>query len=307
VRILVTGSEGFIGSWLVPELERAGHDVWGVDKVNNSYADYTTDLTHPHEFAEVVDMCKPEAVVHLAAQVGREFGEDDVIHTVVSNAQMTTQIARECGERDIKLLYVSSSEVYGDNKLTDVDEQTGPFHLPHNLYGLTKRWGEEACQLYLEPWNLKIARLSMPYGPGAPPGRGRRAMDNFLWWAHHGQEITVHQGAERSWCWVGDTVRGLRLILESDNYGLGPDAYNVGRDDKPMTMAALAMKACDIAGADWQKLVKEVPAPKNQTVVKRLNTDRLRALGWEPTVELDEGMEEVYEWVKQFDSEGNRR
>lgn len=286
MRILVTGHRGFIGMHLCAEFESAGYDVCGHDRDEG-------DLTHPGIFDGVVRDAKPDRVIHLAAQVGRLFGEADVRHTIAANATMTAIVGRSCGSRGIPVLYASTSEVYGDQG-DRVCRENGPLALPHNLYGLSKRWGEEALRLYA-PEGLQIVRLSMPYGPGAPPGRGRRAMDNFLWWAHHGMRITVHRGAERSWCWVGDTVRGIRLVLE----GGAHEVYNVGRDDRPLSMLALARKACALADAD-PALIEVVEPPAAQTVVKRLATSRLRGLGWRPTVELDEGMREVYEWVRQF-------
>jgi nucleoside-diphosphate-sugar epimerase len=291
-RVLITGDRGFIGQWLRRELASADYDVRGHDRQDG-------DLAAPNVLLGSLNRHHPDRVIHLAAQVGRLFGEDDLIHTVRSNAQATALVAKYCGERSIPVLYASTSEIYGDRG-EDIAAEDDGWLLPHNLYGLTKRWGEEILRLYA-PLGLRIVRLSMPYGPGAPPGRGRRAMDNFLWWAHHRMPITVHRGSERSWCWVGDTVRGIRLVLERGEH----EAYNVGRDDRSLSMLSLAQKACDLAGAP-RTLIEEVDAPAMQTVVKRLDTSRLRALGWEPTVELDEGMREVLAWVRNFDAEGRR-
>lgn len=254
------------------------------------------DLTEPGVFARAVERVCPDRVVHLAAQVGRLFGEDDLAHTVSANAAMTTLVAQACGKHRIPVLYASTSEVYGDQGAATCHED-GPLRLPANLYGLSKRWGEEVLRLYA-PQGLRIVRLSMPYGPGAPPGRGRRAMDTFLWQAHHRTPITVHRGAERSWCHVSDTVRGIRLVMERGVH----EAYNVGRDDRPLSMLDLAHQCCDLAGASYG-LVQEVDPPAAQTVVKRLSTERLRSLGWEPTVELDEGLKKLYGWVRRFDAE----
>lgn len=179
--------------------------------------------------------------------------------------------------------------------------------LPHNAYGLSKRQGEEFLRLYA-PKGLQIVRLSMPYGPGAPPGRGRRALDNILHQAHHGQRIPIHKHAERSWCWIGDTVAGIRLVLEEgEEYAHRADdsggVYNIGRDDQPISMRDLALACCALVGAD-PDLIDMVDPPAAQTVVKRLATDKLRGLGWEPLTELDEGLPQVYEWIKGFDVDG---
>lgn len=306
--ILMTGSAGFIGQHLIRELVDAGHFVRGVDRKypEDEYLGDLNgrtglcDISEPGAFKETMgDKHLPDLVIHLAAQVGREFGEDDVARTINWNATGTAMVAHACGQHGVPVLYTSTSEVYGDlGPSTVADEINGPFLLPHNLYGVSKRWGEEVLRLYA-PDGLKIARLSMPYGPGAPPGRGRRAMDNFLWHANHRRQIPVHEGATRSWCWVGDTVRGLRMIAEVQGEGV----WNVGRDDDNRSLEEVAQIACDLAGAP-RSLINMVQPPAMQTVVKKLRTQRLRDLGWQPTVELEEGMERLWDWIRRFDADG---
>lgn len=290
MKILVTGSDGFIGTHLCRELRNGGHEVVGVDFPAG-------DLRDPLVIARHLDLHQPSVCVHLAAKVGRLFGEDDLSVTVMDNAGMTAIVARACGERGVQLVYASTSEVYGD-----LGEETavegGPMVIPHNLYGLSKRWGEEVAQLYA-PDGLVRLRLSMPYGPGLPAGRGRAAMINFLYDALSRKQITVHRGSERSWCWVGDTVRGIRMIIEHEYYGWvgGDGSWNVGRDDIAVPMREVAEAACDMTGAPYG-LIKEVDPPGMQTVVKRLSTEKLRSIGWRPQVELAEGMSRTLSWIK---------
>ena len=236
--------------------------------------------------------------MHLAAKVGRLFGEEDPMETVTDNVGMTALVAQACGIRGIRLAYASTSEVYGDNGETVCEEYEGPFTLPHNLYGISKWFGEKVCE-HFAPENLVIFRFSMPYGPGLPAGRGRAAIVNMLHQALHGKRIPVHRGSERSWCYVTDTVRAARLALELEEGGI----YNVGRDDAARSMLYVAEHACYLAGADY-KLIQEIDPPKMQTVVKRLATERIRSLGWEPEIELEEGMERTLEWVKTLDAQG---
>lgn len=294
MKVLITGSAGFIGTHLSNELRLHGHEVFGVDIANGE----GLDMRLPENIWPALRQGPPDVVIHLAAKIGRLFGEDNLTETIADNAAMTAEIAKDCGERGIRLVYASTSEVYGDcGDMTAMEDDRWPGayvgdNLPHNIYGLSKRWGEEACRLYA-PNGLQILRLSMPYGPGLPAGRGRAAIVNMLYQASHGQPIPVHRGAERSWCWVGDTVRGIRMVLESGREG----AWNIGRDDNPTTMHRVAEIACELTGAPTS-LIETVDAPARQTVVKRLSTAKLRSLGWEPEVELREGMETTLEWVK---------
>lgn len=296
MKVIVTGSAGFIGRHLTRELESYGYQVVGVDRVHGG-----PDLRSSEVVEAVFDEHSGSDVcVHLAAKVGRLFGEDDPIETVVDNVGMTALVARACGERGIRLCYASTSEVYGDNGETACDEEDGPFSLPHNLYGISKFHGEDVCRHYA-PNGLTIFRFSMPYGPGLPAGRGRAAIVNMLHQALHREPIPVHIGAERSWCWIGDTVRAVRTVVEMMPEG---GVFNVGRDDNPVSMRRVAHLACKLTGAPEQ-LVELVDAPVNQTVVKRLSTQRLERLGWTARVPLEEGMEATLEWVKTLRVDGS--
>lgn len=148
----------------------------------------------------------------------------------------------------------------------------------------------------------------MPYGPGLPAGRGRAALVNFLWNALNGEPLTVHKGSERSWCWVGDTVRGIRLIIEEEYrrdqsghhlFGITNEQgiWNVGRDDNATSMVTVAQMACALTDAPFS-LIQEVDPPGMQTVVKRLSTAKLQSLGWSPQVELIEGMKNTLKWIE---------
>jgi nucleoside-diphosphate-sugar epimerase len=281
MKILVTGAAGFIGSHLCPELRAHGYEV----------LEPSDDLLEPGAMRRLLAQ-KPDLVVHLAAKVGRLFGEMDQFKTVVDNAGMTTIVSGACGEAGIPLAYASSSEVYGDGSERIWHESDLYQADPHNIYGLSKRWGEDACRLYASE-GLTVLRLSMPYGPGHPPGSGRAALTQFLDCAMRRVPLSVHRGSERSWCWVGDTVRGIRMVLESGEGG----AWNIGRDDNSLSLRTVAEMACDLVGAP-RSLIEEGEAPSRQTVIKRLSTEKLRSLGWKPEVELEEGMRRTLEWLE---------
>lgn len=340
-RILVTGAAGFIGSHLALELRRAGHTVYTTDRrprdLLGGSVDFQFDLLgHRRGGYDQWPTCKPlddvlgevnaDVVIHLAAQVGRQFGEDAPAVAAVDNVGMTALVARSCVAAGARLVYASTSEVYGDvgQQIAQEDYCDGiTTHtslyadLPHNVYGLTKRQAEEVAALYCSAHGtgcavpteagLQIIRPSMPYGPGLPPGRGRAAIVNFLWDAHYGRPLTVHRDAERSWCWIGDTVAGIRLVVEEGDVAYtywqwrdGMGVYNVGQDHAPTSMLDVASLAWDIAAPDacGDPLVVLVDAPARQTIVKRLSMAKLRALGWAPAVSLEEGMTRTHLWLQ---------
>lgn len=305
MRILLTGGSGFIGSHLADELSDNGHDVDVFDRTLSKDQDLLTEEGVLNLATKLEYSGKPfDVVVHLAAQVGRVFGEDDTTHTINSNLSMTANVVRQLDHE--RFMYVSTSEVYGDQGTGICSEKDYRQYkrIPHNLYGLTKGHGEEISALYMPKGGLQVVRPSMPYGPGLPHGRGRAAIINMLWQADTGQEIPVHEGAERSWCWIKDLVRGFRTIIEKgeiayspDKYEFGTGCYNIGKDGESVSMVKVAELACEITGGD-PSLIKMITAPANQTVVKRLSMDKLRSLGWEPEVSLRQGMEMTFEQIK---------
>jgi len=295
VKAVVTGGAGFLGQHLSFELEQAGHEVVVIDLAVSRW--------HDLRFPEIVEGVFKEhsdadVCVHLAAKVGRLFGEEEPMETITDNVGMTALVAQACGKHKIRLAYASTSEVYGDNGEKPCDEEKGPWTLPHNLYGISKLFGEDVCRHYA-PDGLTIFRFSMPYGPGLPAGRGRAAIINMLHQALHDKQIPVHKGAERSWCYVTDTVRAVRMVLEQTKGG----AFNIGRDDAAVPMMLVAELACELADAR-PGLIEEIPAPRMQTVVKRLSTEKIRSLGWKPEVDLIEGMVKTMEWVVTLDEQG---
>jgi len=292
MKVLVTGASGFIGKYLTKELCNAKYDVIGIDRFLGD-----GDLVSPDVAFGVIEKHRPDIVVHLAAKAGRLFGEENPTVTVSSNTIATIYVARACAKFNSRLVYVSTSEVFGDCGQHFVGEKEEGV-LPHNLYGLSKKWGEEAACLYANK-GLQILRLSMPYGPGLPAGRGRAAIITFLWNAHNRKPITVHRGGRRCLCWIGDLITGMRMVVENGGTGI----WSIGRQDNEASMLDVARLACSIAEAPLD-LIKEIEPPSNQTIVKRLNVDRLIALSWKPQVNLYEGMRWTYESIKLYDKNG---
>ena len=285
-RVLITGAGGFIGLKLTEHLLFSGYDVIPVD-----FAD--GDLRVDGVADYLIKSNKPDVVVHLAAQVGILFNEGNLVHSIESNVIMTLRVALACQKYGVKMIHTSTSEVYGDMGDKMLEESEPLVGNVTGMYALSKRWSEDIVKEYVSDW--VIIRPSMPYGTGSPVGVGRRAMDNMLWQAHHRKPIIVHKNSVRSWCHISDLCAGYEAIIRDDASGV----YNVGRDDDEMTMLEIAQMACDLAGAPYS-LIVEVEPKEKKTMIKRLSTKKLQSHGWYPKIEIEEGMAELYEWVKRY-------
>jgi nucleoside-diphosphate-sugar epimerase len=278
MRLLLTGAAGFLGSRLALELKRRDHEVFCVDRSEG-------DLRLPACATEIVQDHEADVVVHLAANPGRVFGEQDPADTIANNVIATINVAKACANAGSALCYVSTSEVYGtacDHQRHPVDETT-VLGEPRNLYGASKFWGEQVAEMYA-PTNLQIIRPTMPYGPGMATGVGRAALPTMIQRFLNDEPYVVHERTARSWCYVDDLVSGMADVVER---GIG--VYNVGRDDDLRYMVDVAHLVCDVIGANHD-LVQVGEHDESITRVKNISTAKLRGLGWLPLVDLEEGI-----------------
>jgi nucleoside-diphosphate-sugar epimerase len=299
VRILCLGGTGFIGSHLEPVLIARDHEVVSLGHEDG-------DLTRRGTTQVLIESNSPDLVVHLAAQPGRVFGEIDPSHTVQTNVVATINVARTCTELGTRLCYISTSEIYGDihpMKSTSsygfeefgmrrpLSEEYAGQGRPRNLYGLTKWWGEQACQLYA-PKDLLVIRPTMPYGPTMTTGYGRAALPTMIDNLLHCQSFTVNRNTYRSWCYIDDLVRGMADVIEH-----GEGVYNVGRDDDLRSMQGIAALVCDLLDAD-PRLIILGEHDETITPVKDISCARLRSLGWAPEIDLEDGIMRVAESLR---------
>jgi nucleoside-diphosphate-sugar epimerase len=282
MKVLVTGASGFVGRALLDELrhDEAAYEVHPLGRADG-------DLADPGVAEAAMDDFRPDVVVHAAARIGVVRCEEEPELAIRSNVLATALVARASASHGARLAYVSTSDVYGS--AAAADEGTPP--APESLYALTKLWGEQAASLYA-PDGLTILRLANPYGPGVEAGQSKGALPTMLRQADAREPIPVFRGEGRSFCWIGDVVRAIRLVLDSGAEG----TFNVGTDAEAVALVDVARLACELTGAP-QELIEEVDPPPGR-VMTRIAIDRIHALGWRPEVSLDEGMRRLLDSLR---------
>jgi nucleoside-diphosphate-sugar epimerase len=218
------------------------------------------DLAEPGVIERLLDEHRPDAVVHLAAVMPGD-------ERLAQNAPITELVAQACAQRGVRLLHGSTTSVYADD----------------TPYAESKRASEQAAG------DATRLRFAFPYGPG----QRRGAIPTMLRQALDREPIVVYRGWERSFCFAADAARAVVLLLDANATG----GHDVGRDDDPRTLLAIAQIACRLADAP-EELIEVVEPPVGPApVLESLDVRALRELGWRPEVELEDGMRRTLEWL----------
>lgn len=304
MKVLITGGLGFIGSSLKKRLTDQGHEVVVLDLFVRDYDDYVrADVT------EFLDLWKTvrtfgnfDLVIHMAGEVGRLIGEEHPHRMVMVNDVGTINIIHLCLEMNAKLVYFSTSEIYG--KLLDSEEVTEESvdHLPPfkltNIYAISKYFGETLVNHYVKNYGLKAVgiRPFMVYGPGVIASKYKSAIDQFIFNALQGKEFYVHKGSERAWCYIDDFVEGIMLIINNHDFKEGIyEAYNVGTQEY-VSMELVGELVLKHTGAS-RELMKIVEPPEQFLVTrKRFSTQKLQRLGFAQQISLEEGILRTIKW-----------
>jgi len=289
-RILVIGSEGNIGSKLVPYLRQSGHEVYRADQIQNYSDDYSVvNIMSTIDLVRVFEEFEPEVVYLLAAMVSRVTCEDSPGMTIDTNLSGLNNVIQLCKLYNSRLVYFSTSEVYGNigGKLNEDRECK-----PNNIYGMTKYIGEQLVKYFLH--DAIIVRPFMFYDEDETRGDHRSAMIRFCYHLLRKEKITVHKGSRRSWMHISDAVKVMEKLL----YTEGPQVVNIGHNELIRT-EALARMICAKLKMNYQDYVIEEPLPDKMTLDKQPDISRqVQLTGVIPTVDIKTGIDKVLSKLK---------
>jgi dTDP-glucose 4,6-dehydratase len=229
-KILVTGGTGFIGSNLVPELRRRGHEVWVCDLLNSAVtANYTRcDTREYRQLERLFRNQEFDFVYHLAAEYGRWNGEDYYENLWQTNVIGTKHMLRLQEQKKFKMIFFSSAEVYGDytGKMSeDVMDRLAIKQM--NDYAITKWAGELMVLNSAAMFGTETVRVRPvnAYGPHEHYHPYRGVIPAFIYKALHDEPYTVYTGHRRIFDYVEDTCRTFANIV--GNFIPG-EVYNIG-------------------------------------------------------------------------------
>ena len=306
MKVLIAGGAGFLGSHLCDLLLARGDEVIALDNLMTSHAPNLDHLVGSARFRLVQhDVREPftvdgtlDAVVDLASPASPAEFERYALEILAAGSTGTTNLLDLAMRHNARFMLGSTSEIYGDPLVHPQPESywgnVNPIG-PRSCYDEAKRFSEALTMAYHRRHELdvRIARIFNTYGPRMRPNDGR-VVTNFLVQALTGQPLTIYgDGTQtRSFCYVEDEVRGLVALLDSSI----TTPVNIGNPVE-CKMLELARLVLEVTGS-CSTLVHR-PLPADDPTQRRPDITIAREqLGWQPTIELRDGLERMTAWMR---------
>jgi len=303
MKVLITGVAGFVGSNLAKAHLDAGDQVIGVDNFstgNPRSLDALNSLELIESGVSEATALLPadvQLVYHFASPASPEKYMADAMNTMEVNTGGTLSMLEFASRIDARLVFASTSEIYGDPLVSPQTEEywgnVNPIG-PRSVYDEAKRFGETLVSFFQreKAVNAGIVRIFNTYGPNMDPYDGR-VVSTFIRQALLGEPFTIFgDGSQtRSFCYVDDLVRGIIAMGLSSN----PGPINLG-NPRENTLLELAQMVTAIVGGSGEITFLDLP----EDDPKRRNPDIFRArniLDWEPTVSLEDGIKRTASWM----------
>lgn len=298
-KVLVTGGAGFIGSEITKVCLTAGLDVRVFDlqpaRISGNHESLTGSILDPYDISLAVRGC--DYVIHAAAALGVQRTEFKRLECLYINIQGTVNVLEAAVKEKVKkILFTSSSEVYGNGDGTTAIHEESPLN-PKSNYAITKLTGEEYLQAYHQDYGLdySIVRFFSIYGANQVD---QFVVPKFVKAVTQDQAPIIYGRGDqvRSFCHVEDAARGVVLALTNEKSS--GEIFNIGNDEEPISILDLAMKTIQISGKALEP--KTVGFDQSDRTSSREIYWRVpdigkakRILGYRPNISLAEGLSQM--------------
>jgi dTDP-glucose 4,6-dehydratase len=309
MHILVTGAAGFLGSHLTDRLLQEGHTVLGVDNFSTGDPENVAHLSGEPRFRLFEwDTCRPFPVEFDPGRLDYVFNFASpasppeylrlAIETLSVGAIGTRNMLDLAAKHGAGFLHASTSECYGDPLQHPQSEEywgnVNPIG-PRSVYDEAKRYAEALVMAYHRSRgvNTHLVRIFNTYGPRLHPSDGR-VVSNFIMQALRGEPLTVYGNGKqtRSFCFVDDLIEGIVRLARSDEHL----PVNIGNPNE-FTILECAQTVLEVTGS--KSVLRFEQLPEDDPIRRCPNIDKARRLlGWEPHVQLREGLTRSLDYFK---------
>lgn len=312
-RVLVTGGAGFLGSHLIDKLLARGDEVICADNLftgtkrniyhlhdNPRFEFIRHDVTIPLfiEVDEVYNLACPASPIHYQL---------DPVQTTRTSVHGSINMLGLAKRLRCRIFQASTSEVYGDPSVHPQTEDywgnVNPIG-PRACYDEGKRCAETLFFDYRRQYGLeiKVARIFNTYGPRMHPNDGR-VVSNFIMQALRNEPITIYgEGTQtRSFCYVDDLIEGITRFMDSEADFTGP--VNIGN---PVEFSMIELAEKVIALTKSRSAIERRPLPIDDPKQRLPDITQAKTkLGWQPTINLEEGLRRTIEYFEKFRRDEN--
>jgi dTDP-glucose 4,6-dehydratase len=307
-KVLVSGAAGFVGSNLVDSLLSDGHEVFGIDNFCTGGPANIAHLPDDKNFTFIerdivtglgdLENVRFDQIFHLASPASPPHYMRLAIETMHVNTTATEMLLQHATNHGSRLLFASTSEIYGDPHEHPQRESywgnVNPIG-PRSVYDEAKRFGETLLSHFhrSEGTDTVIVRIFNTYGPRMDPDDGR-VVSSFIRDGIMRRPFQVFGDGKqtRSFCFVSDLVAGLRAAMDSGITG----PVNLGNPNE-FTLLELATKVGLVLGVEPVLEFKELPVDDPKQRQPDISYAK-SVLNWEPKIELTEGLQLTAEWMK---------
>lgn len=311
-KVLVTGSEGFIGSHLTERLVSIGAKVtalvqynsfnnWGwLDTLDKSVLKeievYTGDIREYDSISKAV--CGKDVVLHLAALIAIPYSYQSPAAYVRTNVEGTLNVMEACRIYNVqKVVHTSTSEVYGTARYVPIDENH-PLQ-GQSPYSASKIGADKIVESYYRSFDLPVATLR-PFNTYGPRQSARAVIPTIISQIVTGKK-SIRLGSltpTRDLTFVKDTAEGFIRMAEVD--GSVGEVINIG-NNKEISIGDLAKRIIELSGRDVEIVCEEERLRPEKSEVNRLwcnNEKAKEILGWTPGYSLEQGLQETIQWIE---------
>jgi nucleoside-diphosphate-sugar epimerase len=309
LKVLITGVAGFIGSNLAKAHVDDGDEVFWVDNFSTGKERNLRSLPSLHFIESSVTDCIPllpeeiDIVYHFASPASPEKYMAQPLNTMEVNTTGTMGLLKYCIAKDARLVFASTSEIYGDPLVSPQQEDywgnVNPIG-PRSVYDEAKRFGETIVAQFQRETkaNAGIIRIFNTYGPNMDPFDGR-VVSNFIRQALLGAPLTIYgTGTQtRSFCYIDDLVKGIKAMGVSDSRG----PINLGNPEEKtlLELAELVLRITKSSSG-----IKHMALPEDDPKQRRPDISRAKSvLNWTPKENLVSGIEKTANWIRELNTQ----